>query len=83
LGSNNPEPVGIIRIGTSGFQFEDWKGSVYPQDITEPAMLSYYEKHLGFDTVEINFTYYRLPSPKQWRNGKKDFRRIRIFRPIL
>jgi len=26
-------------------------------------MLSYYEKHLGFDTVEINFTYYRLPSP--------------------
>ena len=64
LGNNNAETVGIIRIGTSGFQFEDWKGSVYPPDITEPAMLSYYEKHLGFDTVEINFTYYRLPSPK-------------------
>lgn len=64
LGSKNAETVGIIKIGTSAFQFEDWKVSVYPPDITEPAMLSYYEKHLGFDTVEINFTYYRLPSPK-------------------
>ena len=64
MGSKNAETVGIIKIGTSAFQFEDWQVSVYPLDITEPAMLSYYEKHLGFDTVEINFTYYRLPYPK-------------------
>jgi uncharacterized protein YecE (DUF72 family) len=37
-------------------------------------MLSYYKKHLGFDTVEINFTYYRLPFPKVMEGmAKKTF----------
>ncbi len=53
-----------IRIGTSGFQFDDWKGTIYPPNISNQDMLSYYEKELGFDTVEVNFTYYRLPSSR-------------------
>jgi uncharacterized protein YecE (DUF72 family) len=53
----------MIKIGTSGFQFSDWKGAVYPENIKSPDMLGYYEDVLGFDAVELNFTYYTLPYP--------------------
>jgi uncharacterized protein YecE (DUF72 family) len=51
-----------VKIGTSGFSFRDWKGPVYPPTIKDRDMLSYYEKELGFDTLEVNFTYYTLPT---------------------
>ncbi len=54
----------MIKIGTSGFSFPDWKGTVYPAGIREKDMLSFYEKELGFNVLEINFTYYTLPSQK-------------------
>ncbi|MCD5390674.1 DUF72 domain-containing protein [candidate division NPL-UPA2 bacterium] len=67
----------MIKIGTSGFSFEDWKGVVYPENITKRNMLPYYEKELGFDTLEVNFTYYRLPSTNtmlgMMRRTSKDF----------
>ena len=53
-----------IFIGTSGFQFDDWKGTVYPADIKKEDMLKFYEAELGFKTLEINYTYYRMPYPK-------------------
>lgn len=53
-----------IYIGTSGFSFEDWKGEVYPENIKNYEMLPYYEKKLGFNTLEVNYTYYTLPSYK-------------------
>lgn len=56
--------MGYIYIGTSGFSFDDWKGEVYPKDIKNYEMLPYYEEKLGFNTVEINYTYYALPSRK-------------------
>lgn len=56
----------MIKLGTSGFSFKDWVGPVYPQGIKPGNMLPYYENVLGFDTVEINFTYYRLPSPRSF-----------------
>ncbi len=49
----------MIRIGTSGYSFENWKGHFYPEDIKKNEMLDFYVKH--FDTVEINYTYYRIP----------------------
>jgi len=52
----------VIKIGTSGFSFPDWKGTVYPQGIKDRDMLSYYERELGFKALEVNFTYYTLPS---------------------
>ncbi|MFH1625018.1 MAG: DUF72 domain-containing protein [Pseudomonadota bacterium] len=55
---------GNIKVGTSGFQFQDWKGKVYPATIQNRDMLPFYEKELGFDTVEVNYTYYQLPSRK-------------------
>jgi len=54
----------MIKIGTSGFSFPDWKGAVYPVSIREGDMLPFYEKELGFNVVEVNFTYYTLPSQK-------------------
>jgi uncharacterized protein YecE (DUF72 family) len=53
-----------IKIGTSGFSFDDWKGIVYPQHLKKEDWLRYYEKELGFNTLEVNFTYYTLPSPR-------------------
>ena len=48
-----------IRIGTSGYSFDDWKGAFYPEDIAKGKMLDFYAQH--FDTVEVNSTYYRIP----------------------
>lgn len=56
----------MIKVGTSGFSFEDWKGPIYPVGLPDKNMLSYYEKELGFDALEINFTYYTLPSQKSF-----------------
>ncbi|MBO8161033.1 MAG: DUF72 domain-containing protein [Thermosipho sp. (in: Bacteria)] len=54
----------MIYIGTSGFQFDDWIGEVYPSNIRKKELLSYYWMYYGFNTLEINFTYYTLPSYK-------------------
>ena len=54
--------MGVIRIGTSGFSFQDWKGTVYPANIKDSEMFSYYVEHYRPNTVEINYTYYRLPA---------------------
>jgi len=56
----------MIKIGTSGFYFVDWKGTVYPPGLREREMLSFYEKELGFHALEVNFTYYALPSQKSF-----------------
>ena len=49
-----------VRIGTSGFSYKEWKGSFYPQDLPAAGMLGYYASRL--DTVEINNTFYRMPT---------------------
>lgn len=54
----------MIKIGTSGYSFPDWIGTIYPKNIKKEDMLGYYENELGFNTVELNYTYYTLPSQK-------------------
>jgi len=53
-----------FRVGTSGFSFDDWLGRAYPAGLAKAKMLEYYEGVLGFDTVELNFTYYAMPVPR-------------------
>ena len=48
-----------IRIGTSGYSFKDWLGTFYPPRLSPSRMLHFYAS--VFDTVELNFTYYRMP----------------------
>lgn len=52
----------MISIGTSGFSYPEWKGSFYPEDMPASKMLPYYSDRLS--TVEINNTFYRMPSEK-------------------
>jgi uncharacterized protein YecE (DUF72 family) len=52
----------VLRIGTSGYSYKEWKGGFYPQDLSSADMLSYYARRLG--TVEVNNTFYRLPTAK-------------------
>ncbi|MGO9309961.1 MAG: DUF72 domain-containing protein [Spirochaetia bacterium] len=52
----------ILRIGTSGYSYKEWKGKFYPEDLKPADMLSFYAARLG--TVEINNTFYRMPTRK-------------------
>jgi uncharacterized protein YecE (DUF72 family) len=49
-----------IRIGTSGYHYRHWRGNFYPADLPMTGMLPYYLKY--FDTLELNNTFYRLPT---------------------
>jgi len=49
-------------IGTSGYSFADWVGPFYPPGTRSGEMLGEYAKH--FSTVELNFSYYRMPTAK-------------------
>jgi len=51
-------------IGTSGFSFDDWISTVYPADIKKGEMFTYYWQYYGFNCVELNFTFYQMPSRK-------------------
>jgi uncharacterized protein YecE (DUF72 family) len=51
-----------LRVGTSGYNFPEWKGTFYPAKIRPPEMLPYYAGRLS--TVEINYTFYRMPNAK-------------------
>ena len=55
-----------IKIGTSGFSFKDWKGTVYPKNLPLKDALIYYQEDFGFDCVEINSTYYTLVSERSF-----------------
>ncbi len=55
-------------IGTSGFQYTEWKGNFYPEDLPPSKMLSFYAER--FSTTEINYTFHRIPAPKTINNWK-------------
>ncbi len=47
-------------IGTSGYNYPEWKGSFYPPKLPAAQMLAYYAAR--FPSVEINYTFYRIPN---------------------
>jgi len=50
----------MVWVGTSGYNYPEWKGSFYPADLAAKKMLPYYAAR--FPTVEINYTFYRMPT---------------------
>ncbi len=66
---------GRARVGCSGWSYRDWRGVVYPTDLSAKGWFGYYT--LLFDTVELNNTFYRLPSQQAvegWaRSAPADF----------
>lgn len=49
-----------LKLGTSGYSYDDWKGHFYPREISKQSMLGYYCQFFG--TVEINSSYYNIPN---------------------
>ena len=50
----------MIYVGTSGYSYPDWIGPFYPAGLKSGAFLGHYARH--FPAVEVDYTYYRLPS---------------------
>ena len=55
----------MIWIGTSGWVYPHWRGRFYPEDLPVHSQLS--DSAQTFSTVEINRSFYRLPTPDQFR----------------
>lgn len=58
-----------VHIGTSGWHYKHWCGPFYPQKHAPAKMLEFYLSH--FDTVEINNSFYRLPSEQTFANWRQ------------
>jgi uncharacterized protein YecE (DUF72 family) len=52
----------ISWVGTSGFQYPEWRGTFYPEKFPPAKMLPFYAER--FSTSEINYTFYRIPNSK-------------------
>jgi uncharacterized protein YecE (DUF72 family) len=55
--------MGDLLIGTSGYDYPDWKGGFYPEKLARTRFLEYYSEH--FNSLELNGTYYRMPTAEQ------------------
>jgi len=63
----------VLRIGTSGWQYRDWKGTFYPADLPQREWLAHYARR--FATVELNNSFYHLPEAsnfERWREQTPD-----------
>jgi uncharacterized protein YecE (DUF72 family) len=58
--------MGRLFLGTSGYSYKHWQGVFYPPGLPQPRWLEFYCQH--FDTVELNVTFYRLPTRKTFEN---------------
>src|SRR4051812_12842346 len=59
-GDHAPARAGELRIGTSGWHYDSWRGPFYPADLKPREFLSFYVER--FSTTELNNTFYRLPT---------------------
>ena len=58
-----------IHVGTSGWQYDDWRGVFYPEGLPQREWLRFYSDRFG--TVEVNNSFYRLPERatfERWRD---------------
>jgi len=64
---------GQLRVGTSGYSYKQWKGNFYPEKLPDREMLGYYAGQ--FKTVEINHSFYRMPTENLLFSGLRAFRK--------
>lgn len=65
--------MSAVRVGTSGWQYDDWAGAFYPRGCPKRRWFEYYATR--FSTVEINATFYRLPKQstvERWHDRAPD-----------
>jgi uncharacterized protein YecE (DUF72 family) len=79
------EKIANLYIGTSGYDYKEWQGSFYPETVKQANFLSYYATQ--FNSLELNGTYYKMPTPAQMQNmitrteGKVKFT-VKVFQGI-
>ncbi len=56
-------------VGTSGFSYAPWRGTFYPKELASEDMLKFYSSVFG--TVEINHSFYRMPTPTLLTNWRR------------
>ena len=56
-----------VQVGTSGYNYPEWRGTFYPEKFSTDKMLPYYAER--FPTVEINYTFYRMPNEQLLAGG--------------
>lgn len=61
---------GQVHVGTSGWNFDSWAGDFYPEGLRKSDLLPEYARH--FSTVEVNNSFYNLPSTKTARHWKDE-----------
>src|SRR3954470_22476493 len=69
----------MMLVGTSGWQYSDWRGRFYPQDLPQRLWLEHYAA--AFGTVEVNNAFYRLPERatfEAWRGRTPDDFVVRV-----
>jgi len=55
--------MGDVYIGTSGFDYPEWRGVFYPEELPRNEFLGFYAEH--FNALELNFSYYTIPKASQ------------------
>ena len=74
--------MGKLLVGTSGYDYDEWKGLFYPENLAKAKFLEYYSEH--FNSLELNGTYYRMPTTEQMqrmidRTGGKVMFAVKAF----
>lgn len=59
----------MVYVGTSGWQYRHWKGRFYPDEVPQKEWLEFYCRH--FATVELNNSFYHLPSAAAFRSWRQ------------
>jgi uncharacterized protein YecE (DUF72 family) len=77
--------MGDLLIGTSGYDYLDWKNGFYPEKLARTKFLEYYAEH--FNSLELNGTFYRMPTPEQMlkmidRSGRKVRFTVKAFQDL-
>jgi uncharacterized protein YecE (DUF72 family) len=71
-----------VLVGTSGYNYPEWRGSFYPEKFPAAKMLEFYAA--AFPTVEINYTFYRMPTDRLlagWAAGTPEHFRFTLKAP--
>ncbi len=61
---------GQIRIGIAGWRYDEWRGTFYPEDLTQKRELEYASRQLN--SIELNGTFYSTQRPKSFQQWSKD-----------
>ena len=60
--------MSVYYIGTSGWHYDHWRSRFYPEKLAKADWLEFYAGH--FTTVELNNSFYRLPSEDAFANWR-------------